>query len=570
MNFYELLGISNDATDKELKKAYVLKLRQYPPEQYPEDFDQLRRAYETLSNIDSRREYDTMSVHGEEINRLMEAGTNNLDEKQFEEAGKQFKKVLLIDSNLHFARNMYALSLTYNDQHDKSLIQFNKLIESEPKNSTYHYNRALVLENLKRYGEAEQSYRIANQLAPHNFQIVLDWADLYHNQNQIDKARALLDGAVGLCTEDDFQTAFMYLFKRLKLEIIEKKESAIASIFQRIEALLLKRPEEQQYVAGEYAGFAFELYEYKLYKWAEKLTERAIQLNPEHEKIRELHEEVATKRPVYAEQEQLKDDSSINEYIKQMYLLYLFGDEVDDEQFETYNERVFDNLFMSAKYDYESIISSVKRIMLHYPNLFELKKELLQKILELSKERMKLDQQYEKLQVDVGVIDPLKRMVALQLSDNLSQEEYDRYFNDIMNDFSHYRTDTIYQSIQRVRSQYKACFDVNPELFNEISKRSSPAYNAGSSGSRPSSQMQSQSSSCFVATVAYGTPLIEELDTLRTWRDSTLRHSYVGRKFIKIYYKHGPKWAEWVGKSKVRMHLVRRFLCWWVNQLNTK
>lgn len=638
MNYYEVLGVANDATEQDIKRAYAIKLRQYPPEQHPEAFDRVRKAYEILGSADSRREYDTMSVHGEEVNRLMEAGSALLDEERFEEAAMQYKKVLLIDENLHYARNMYALTLSYCELHDKALSQFDRLVEAEPDNSTYHYNRAHVLQKLNRLRDAEAAYRLANRLAPHNFQIVLDWAELYRAQGDMDKARALLDGAAGLCGEDDFQTAFVYLFKRLKLEAMEKNEQAIQSVFWKIEALLTKHPEEQAFAAGQYAEFAFELYEYKLYVWAEKFTARAVQLNPDQETIRKLHEEITERRPVYAEQERLKDDPAINEYIKQMYLLDLFGDEVETEQYEAYNEQVRENLLLSAKFDYDSIIASVKRLIIHYPHLYEFRKSFLQPLIELAKHRQSLMQQYDKLQADTTVIQPLKRLVALQMSEDMPEHERRRHFDDAIGEMSQYAPDSVHRSVERLRAQYKLCHELNPELFDEIGRRAAsaggaagqaaragsgraaqspgasrgpgaPGASGGSAGRGPSAhsgvgggpgrqsgaggpgrtgQQQSGaggpgrpapqqsgaggpgrpvpqqsgtgSSSCFVATVSYGTPLAEELDVLRSWRDTVLSRFFFGRMFIRVYYKYGPSWAVWVGKSELRKQTVRRFL----------
>jgi antibiotic biosynthesis monooxygenase (ABM) superfamily enzyme len=53
-----------------------------------------------------------------------------------------------------------------------------------------------------------------------------------------------------------------------------------------------------------------------------------------------------------------------------------------------------------------------------------------------------------------------------------------------------------------------------------------------------------------VATVAYGTPLADELDVLRAWRDQRLRQTWLGKKFIRMYYRYGERLAAWVGKSE--------------------
>jgi curved DNA-binding protein CbpA len=48
MDPIEVLGISQDATDEDIRAAYLLKVREHPPDRAPAQFEQIRDAYETL------------------------------------------------------------------------------------------------------------------------------------------------------------------------------------------------------------------------------------------------------------------------------------------------------------------------------------------------------------------------------------------------------------------------------------------------------------------------------------------------------------------------------------------
>ena len=54
---FELLEISDDASNEEIKKAYLTKVRAYPPEQAPEKFQQIRDAYEAVKTKKLRLSY---------------------------------------------------------------------------------------------------------------------------------------------------------------------------------------------------------------------------------------------------------------------------------------------------------------------------------------------------------------------------------------------------------------------------------------------------------------------------------------------------------------------------------
>lgn len=67
---YALLGISSNATQAEIKKAYFKKTKEYHPDKNPGNknlnnkFIELQDAYKILSNLQSRREYDSRRNFG--------------------------------------------------------------------------------------------------------------------------------------------------------------------------------------------------------------------------------------------------------------------------------------------------------------------------------------------------------------------------------------------------------------------------------------------------------------------------------------------------------------------------
>lgn len=65
-------------------------------------------------------------------------------------------------------------------------------------------------------------------------------------------------------------------------------------------------------------------------------------------------------------------------------------------------------------------------------------------------------------------------------------------------------------------------------------------------------------SSCYIATMAYGDNNAPEVITLRSFRDKYLVKNNLGRRFIRWYYKHSPGFVE-RHQSKLWLHKFCRY-----------
>ena len=55
---YEILGLTRQASDEEVKRAYFQQVRAHPPEREPERFRAIRDAYERLRTPERRTQTD--------------------------------------------------------------------------------------------------------------------------------------------------------------------------------------------------------------------------------------------------------------------------------------------------------------------------------------------------------------------------------------------------------------------------------------------------------------------------------------------------------------------------------
>ena len=69
---YEILGVDENATDAEIKEAYLRGVKQHPPERDPARFEQLHQAYDTVKDIKSRISHALFSRPSADFDALLD------------------------------------------------------------------------------------------------------------------------------------------------------------------------------------------------------------------------------------------------------------------------------------------------------------------------------------------------------------------------------------------------------------------------------------------------------------------------------------------------------------------
>jgi molecular chaperone DnaJ len=105
MDYYRILGVSREASDDEIKKAYRKLVFQHHPDRNPDSKDaegkirEINAAYEIVGDSDKRRSYDRLFWGDEPRAETIDPGVilEEMEQKLFDEGRKELFAILMKD-----------------------------------------------------------------------------------------------------------------------------------------------------------------------------------------------------------------------------------------------------------------------------------------------------------------------------------------------------------------------------------------------------------------------------------------------------------------------------------------
>ncbi|MDR2210380.1 MAG: DnaJ domain-containing protein [Spirochaetaceae bacterium] len=136
-NHYEVLGLANTAGDDEIKRAYFTMVRRYQPDRFPEEFKEIRAAYETLRDREKRAEYDAIGELPPSIASFFHEAQRLDRFGRHDRAAELYRMILKSRPELDNIREKYAVSLSAGDKTGKAAEVWEELCRRRPDNPRY-------------------------------------------------------------------------------------------------------------------------------------------------------------------------------------------------------------------------------------------------------------------------------------------------------------------------------------------------------------------------------------------------------------------------------------------------
>lgn len=526
---YDVLGVSEDASQEEIKEAFFELVREHPPEQDPDAYQRLREAYDVLSDPVSRREYDTMAQHGDEIESLQEDAETLLNQEQpdTQTAIKNLKRATVLGPDISLLRNMLGEAYLMDEQSEKALKQFNKAVDLNPDNEAHHLNRGYALRELERSREAERAFRTVWEDDKGNYAAARGVAAALGDRDRYREAHEVLDDAIWADDVLDFEDFFCY-YDKLHLYLAQDETDALERALDTV-VDMAETPDDRQFAAFMLAQTSDELYAVNAFSLAHRFVEAAQDLDDGSMQLREATEHVAEMRDLQEAVEAIMESDRYHEAVQQMVAIYYDNatgmmTEQEAEQAQQNLAQGIENL-MQADPDHTEVKTSLRRIRSRHPEAFRLNEEFFELILDVPDAELFAD------------------------------------------DCPHCREPVMAEKGFAGKMQCPHCSrSVHSDGSSYSKSRSSTSNYSNSSSRSTGSSSSNDTEDCFVATAVYGDYDHPDVRQLRRFRDETLRHAAWGRTFIAWYERHGPGLAERLEGHRTLRRGIRWVLAQFVEQ----
>lgn len=368
-NYYEILDIASDALAIDIKKAYFTAVRKYPPERFPEEFKKIRKAYDTLSDPDSKLEYD-IDLESEGFGRYYTEASDAYDVGKYDKALELVTKALHLSPGNKIARNLMGFCFMAKEEFDKAVALYKKLIIEFPETFYFYFNLG---EALLEKGARKQAIQAFENTLRQDRTHALSWSKLSSchilNKN-FEKARQVLENGIKECGE-----SISLCMNLIHVDIYQKDMENLVIDILRLEKLAKTDGEMQENVAWSLVEISKDLMK-DMPDFAAKLLERAKKLNPEEKEIKALHKDASKLLKLQGSLERLKKDSAVHYWLKDIIVGIVSGFDSSREELDS---SICQRLILREP---ANMLSSLKHIKLEYPELFKQHNSFFQKVLD--------------------------------------------------------------------------------------------------------------------------------------------------------------------------------------------
>ncbi|WP_410513537.1 DnaJ domain-containing protein [Paenibacillus sp. BR2-3] len=315
-NHYKILGVRVNATPNSIKQGYIAKIKEFPPEQFPEEFQKIRSAYEILRDPAKRSEYDFTRKYGDSVDSLLMKGIEAEQAGDDTVAETCYRKVLEI-SPLHIGANA-SLARVYLSRDQMALFetQWAKLMETTDNDQEHVAAATLKCQFLLEFEKYEAALQHMQDLDKHyrsqrKYYIFYLARVLDLNDKSQEGWRLIEETAPDVKEQQPGDLTF-FIHWVLAMFDMEKRQFW-SKVKQRFRIFLrsLTDPDDKEFAVDTLLEESRELSDSKAFREAHIFAELAYYLDPKNPAVTEQRQLVRNGASLISEIDRLVKDSQI-------------------------------------------------------------------------------------------------------------------------------------------------------------------------------------------------------------------------------------------------------------------
>lgn len=138
--YYEIIGVSPNATEEEIKQAYALTRREVQRERNEEKLKKLLEAKSTLLDPAARKHYDSFQQYGAEVGELQAEAVQAAEDEDWGRAIRALKRIIVLVPTEVSALNQLGLAYLHSDDAVEAVKVLERLVTSAPEVAVYWMN----------------------------------------------------------------------------------------------------------------------------------------------------------------------------------------------------------------------------------------------------------------------------------------------------------------------------------------------------------------------------------------------------------------------------------------------
>lgn len=428
-DYYTTLQVNPDVSAAEIKRAYFGLVRTYPPDLYPDQFMKIRNAYEVLIDPNTRREYDSYASLPSLVKLYYNEGRQAFELGDYAGAIKYLEEVLKTYKHFNVVNCILGDAYLKNGNSGKAIKIFEELVHREPQNAGFAGRLANSYELRGWHYKAIDQYIYALSLDEDNIGLWLGLIRSYLTAGCIYDAVETIKNGLEVSNQkgwDNLELYYQYVIVNIMTGDLESMHNNIEDLKRKA----LDDEDSKTNVAWFLASLSNMINNVGLGFIAVSTIDAATELLPDDPHIREIEKEIKDITGIVNQIKELRHDPFISELIfdmikheingKSLFEEIENGEEIDEEELQHFEGMQF-VLEFNLIAEIDAYRSDVFRLKKNYPELYELKKDFFNKVINRRKERKLFETYLKKHKIMQKtmphVLDPDYEM------DNLEEEE---------------------------------------------------------------------------------------------------------------------------------------------------